>query len=165
LIISKPQLGYYVIDLEKKDINDLYGLRTAIETLSLKKSIDKMPEDQLFHIRDIFSAEKEFNLEKGADAEVDHSAQYKQADWDLHYNLIVGYSESQIFSHISKHILNFFQLVWSLNISRLESIDEHIDTITAILDRDLDQAMAALTYHLTEAEQSKVYRLDRSSVS
>ena len=165
LIISEPQLGYYVIKLEKTDISDLYGVRTALESLSLTKSIDKIPKDRLLSIRNIFLEEKDLELENTIGNKFDHNIQYKQADWALHYTLIVGYSESQIFSHISKYILNFFQMVWNLNIARREATNEHVNIIDAILDRNLEQAMSALTHHLKEAEKSKLYQLEKSSAT
>lgn len=161
LIISEPQMGYYAIKLEENDIHDLYGLRSVLEMLALEKSIDKIPQDRLSSIRAIFSNEKYPEKENSSEHRLSHSPQYKQADWDLHYNLIIGYSESQVFSQISKHIFNFFQVLWSLNISRREATTEHFSIIDAILERDLDTALTALRNHLAAAEKAKSVFLEK----
>lgn len=153
LITSTPRGGYRVVKLVPEDIRSIFEVRRTIEKDALRRSITKIPREKLLKIKVIFDEELKDFTETNQKTP---SKKYKQADWDLHFELIVGYSGSEILKQLSSSI---FDLVETSR-SHIDTLSDnsfcHIQIVDAILNQDLETALSVLDTHLQRAQNRVV---------
>lgn len=153
LITTTPHGGYHVVKLGPEDIRSIFEVRRTIEKEALERSIHKIPSDKLVKIRAVFEEElKDFNEMSPKNP----SKKYKQADWDLHFELIVGYSGSIILKQLSSNIFDLVETSRSHIRTLSRNSFSHIRIIDAIMQLNLEMAILELDKHLEQAESRAV---------
>lgn len=136
-----------VAPLTASDVQEVYELRSLLETYALKKTIDLIPEVKL--------DELEVKFKKAYDNK-DWDA-YLQTDTEFHELIthLAGYDRLKQFLAILKAQTARTRHVSSYNPYRMSrSIEEHQMIIKWIRQRNLDEAEKALAYHLQRVYQS-----------
>lgn len=152
LITSTPHGGYRVVKLTPEDIRSIFEVRRTIEKDALRRSINKIPEERLLKIKSVFNDElRSLSLDSVENQKP--SEKYKQADWELHFELIVEYSGSSILKQLCSGIFDLIETSRSHISSLSANSFSHIEIIDAILDRDLNRALSVLDVHLLKAQE------------
>ncbi|MDD4219636.1 MAG: GntR family transcriptional regulator, partial [Sphaerochaetaceae bacterium] len=160
LVTSTPRGGYFIVKLTLEDIHALFQVRITIERSALATSIGKIPKEELLSVRQEFKEELDNFSKLG---EMVPSERYKKADWKLHFNLIVGYSESQVLKNMLANIFDLLETTRNF-IGTLSSQSLiHIDIIDAILNKDLDKALSLLQIHLENSERRILVSMQQNS--
>ncbi|MDD2296382.1 MAG: GntR family transcriptional regulator [Sphaerochaetaceae bacterium] len=160
LVTSTPRGGYFIVKLAPEDIHALFQVRITIERSALVTSIGKIPKEELLSVRQEFKEELDNFSKLG---EMVPSERYKKADWKLHFNLIVGYSESQVLKNMLANIFDLLETTRNF-IGTLSSQSLiHIDIIDAILNKDLDKALSLLQIHLENSERRILVSMQQNS--
>lgn len=160
LVTSTPRGGYFIVKLMPEDIHALFQVRITIERSALATSIGKIPKEELLSVRQEFKEELDNFSKLG---EMVPSERYKKADWKLHFNLIVGYSESQVLKNMLANIFDLLETTRNF-IGTLSSQSLiHIDIIDAILNKDLDKALSLLQIHLENSERRILVSMQQNS--
>lgn len=136
-----------VTPLTAADVQEVYELRSLLETYALKKTINIIPEEALDKL------EGEFEQA------------YQANDWDAYLDVdtrfhalithLSGYQRLKQFLDILKAQTARTRHVSSYNPHRMSrSIEEHKEIIKWIRQRNLDEAEKALAYHLQRVYDS-----------
>lgn len=136
-----------VTALTASDVQEVYELRSLLETFALKKTINLIPEFKLNEIDNKFRSA------------------YQAKDWDIYLKVdtefhelithIAGYERLKQFLKILKAQTARTRHVSSYNPYRMDrSIEEHQEIIKWIRERNLDEAEKALAYHLQKVYDS-----------
>lgn len=136
-----------VTALTASDVQEVYELRSLLETFALKKTINLIPEFKLDEIDNKFRSA------------------YQAKDWDIYLKVdtefhelitrIAGYERLKQFLKILKAQTARTRHVSSYNPYRMDrSIEEHQEIIKWIRERNLDEAEKALAYHLQKVYDS-----------
>lgn len=136
-----------VTPLTEEAVQEVYELRSLLETFALKKTINFIPDEKLDEI--------EAQFQKYADA--NDWDNYLKVDTDFHELIthIAGHPRLTQFLGILKAQTARTRHVSSYNPHRLEhSIEEHKEIIKWIRQRNLDEAEKALAYHLQRVYDS-----------
>lgn len=136
-----------VAPLTASDVQEVYELRSLLETYALKKTINLIPEVKL--------DELEVKFREAYDSK-DWNA-YLQTDTEFHELIthLAGYGRLKQFLAILKAQTARTRHVSSYNPHRMSrSIEEHQMIIKWIRQRNLDEAEKALAYHLQRVYQS-----------
>lgn len=136
-----------VTALTSADVQEVYELRSLLETFALKKTINLIPDFKLDEI------ERKFKL---AHFEKDWD-KYLEIDTEFHGLIthIAGHERLKQFLKILKAQTARTRHVSSYNPYRMDrSIEEHREIIKWIRERNLDEAEKALAYHLQKVYDS-----------
>ncbi len=148
LAISIPNKGVYVKGFTPRDIDDMFEIRIVLEGLAIQLAIERMDEEHLTKIKDVFEL-MEFYTSKGDNEKINdlnilyhetiyqatQSAYFEQLLKDLHYYV----------SMTSRHSLN--------KIDRLDTaIIEHRDILNAIIEGDKEKAKDTIQKHIKKTQ-------------
>ncbi|WP_300459195.1 GntR family transcriptional regulator [Desulfobacula sp.] len=153
LITSLPRAGYIVESLSDEDIQDLFSARFDIERLIIERATQYISTEELQimgeNIQKSKASIKLDNFEKMTILDIEfHSIIYKASRSKALYRICVNLSDLTL---KYRYGLNLEKDLWN------EVIHNHNNIYQALLAKDQDKAIQALTIH---AEQVKVHLLE-----
>ena len=149
LMISYPDRGSFVTSVTPSEVDEIYEIRSLIESWCLKKGFDRLDRDELKTLKD------------------DFGNAYDKNDWELFHKADRRFHEMIVDSAASPRIRNFMNMlnaqterirrISAKGASRNEkSLKEHSAIIDAILDSNRDGAEKALKEHLTSVGDTAI---------
>jgi DNA-binding GntR family transcriptional regulator len=156
LVWSEPQMGYYVVRLNRGDVRDLFEVRRMLERTALRRSIGRIPASALRRLRDGFAEA----LDGLTGEDPPNYPGFEEQDTELHFELIVGAAGSRILDQLSRNIRHYVELTRHLHWRIREALREHIEIIDAIIAQDVAAAEQALDDHLLHSMEQVVTRLE-----
>jgi len=141
---SKPYVGYFVVQLTQKDIQQLFDLRKALEILALKyvyaNNIDIKKLQQFL--------ERLTDLEQRGFPVKDT----QEFDEDFHLGFLINGSKNKWLKRFANGVLDLIRLTTNLSVNPEAACVEHRAILLALYKRDLEQAILALENHLDRAK-------------
>ena len=145
LIITKPRRGHYVRTFTKREIIDVLELREALEALGARRAARRITESQIKELKGFF---------KGVDVEGDPKAlaAYAREDQSFH-EYLMEIAGGEIFSSVFKaYAIVIFtyhaDLPGGFVRHPKDTIQEHLDMVEAICNRDEDKAAELMSRHM-----------------
>lgn len=149
LVESVPRSGFYVKELTKKEVGELYDIRGILETHATKLAVPRIPAGKICNLEKVFNeAKKDLNKDKvekfiEADAEL-HRVIVNNCGNDLLINLINKYNDRYI----------FYRIVDLSRVTRAkEAYYEHLDIFNAVKDRNTKLATELMEKHIKAAKE------------
>lgn len=161
LIESTPYKGVVVTELTPRYVEELYSVRAVLETMALKRFMDRMTPDDLHALHDIVAqmrqAARNQNMPRLLDLDLAfHEYLLRRADHHLAYKLWkvleVGVRRCL---HIRHQIYTFLD----------EVVGSHPALVTAIEEGEREKAISLLYDHITESASHILDKLPQSSGS
>lgn len=149
LIISYPDRGSFVSQVSPSDIDEIYELRSLIESWCLRQGIDRIDKNALNVVRSEFQVAYDSN-----DWQLFH-----EADRKLHGMIVDSAASPRIRSFMD--ILNAqserVRRISARGISRSEkSLKEHTAIIDAIMAGDVEKAQQEIRKHLSSVGDTAI---------
>lgn len=152
LVVSEPQRGYTVSPVSPKELTDITEARIAIETLCLRTSIER--GDLAWESRLVASWHRLSRLSQTEAGKDQHLSEvWSQAHAEFHAELVSAcgndwllrmraalYEQSERYRRMSVSV--------PLQMETRDVPAEHKAIFDAVMDRDIDRAVAALENHL-----------------
>jgi len=161
LVANIPQKGFYVVKLEKVDLEEIYELRQLIECYALEYAIQNVEVGKFQELLSrIKSLRKLINNNK-------QEENFNSMDEELHF-AIVNNSSNRRLRQIYSETYDVIKIIKNIGDSKLEYskyIDEHIELIEAILEKNLSNAKRILKTHINGALKRVVQTIDNISDS
>lgn len=157
LILSESQKGYYVVALTHNDIRDIYKARIMLETLSVERSINKIPQAELQSLREFFRDKLNHLRHETEQATLD----LYEADWKLHFTFIIGCSNSKVFNQLKLNLIDFADIARHFDTRVSGGIEDHIKIIDALLEKNVKSAKRAITNHIKNVEKEVDHTLEK----
>jgi DNA-binding GntR family transcriptional regulator len=158
LIETKPRRGHYVRTFTKREIIDVLELREALEALGARKAARRITESQMEKLRDFF---------KGIDVEGDPQAlsAYAKEDQGFH-EFIMEVAGGDVLSSVFKaYAIVIFtyhaDLPGGFVRHPRETIQEHLELVEAICNRDEDKAEKLMRHHMRLGRKKFIKELER----
>ncbi len=144
LVVSRPRRGFFVRQFSPQEMVDIFELREVLEGLAARHAAEKITDDQILELKAFFSS---FRRHRS----IDDYRTYCEEDRGFH-NFVTSLGAHEFLRSILQtyNIISFsYQLVSSEGLVRSpdETIDEHLDIIAAICDRDPDAAELLMRRH------------------
>lgn len=161
LVSHYPLKGTFVSEITPYDVEDIFNLRIMLEVSALQLAFDKITEEELNEIENMFSA---LNAESSRQA-------YHNADKSLH-SLIVDKAGSirlRQFLNILNIQIERFRRIAAFEPTRLtNSRKEHLEIINKLRQKDIKACEKSLKMHLTNVKNStletaKVFLMDKNT--
>lgn len=150
LIESIPRKGFYVNHLLFEDVSEIYELRELLETFALKRAINKIPEQDINILINLFNEAEENAKENDFKLEI-------QADRDLH-GVIIKYAENkrlEKFHTMLSNQIHIFRLLEAQKPERAkESLEHHKKILNAIKERNENLAVELLKAHIDKVKNN-----------
>ena len=149
-VVMMPRRGTYVASMSIRDINEIFELRTALESLSNGLAADHITDEELEHLQRLLviigGYIKEGNIEKIVETDIEfHDMMYHAA----RNTRLVG-----IISNLRDQLTRFRTLSMSYP-GRLEAtIEEHRLIVEAIARGDRKAASKAAERHMENSEKT-----------
>ncbi|WP_017798027.1 GntR family transcriptional regulator [Oceanobacillus kimchii] len=139
LIVMQPHKGAVVREIKKEDIQEIYELRSVLEPMALKKSMEQFKQTDI----DELSALHQTMLQTESDQK------YVEYNANFHDILVSRCKSSRLLSFIEA-VLNGFALDTPQIIPGQvqKSNKEHGVILEAIVERDADKASELLAQHI-----------------
>lgn len=150
LIESIPRKGFFVKNLLPEDIEEIYELREILETFAIKKAVNKIPDNEIKNLIYLFD-EAEVKLNEN---DIKPAI---QADRDLH-GIIIKYAENKRLEKFHTMLSNQIHVLRLLDAQKpnrvKESIDQHKEIINTIKERNENQAIESLKFHINKVKNN-----------
>lgn len=150
LVVSKPYVGYFVVQLTPVDIEELFDLRKSLEVLALKYVFDSVNEKLL---RELRRRVDELAQKEPLDAMMDET---RKIDEDLHLSFLIRGTNNKWLAKVANGVIDLIKLTTRLSINPEAAREEHREILEAIAEHDLKRATAALEAHLERAKRDSI---------
>jgi len=161
LIIIKPRVGFYVVDLTEKEVKELYDARKALETYSLRLSVQRMNEKDILDMEEQFmELEKAITVHRTIEEIPLNTCQ--MLDMRLHNDIIIKASENKYIIDFYASLNNFSSIIRHFVFRVDEDTREHLAIIDAMKKHDISRAEELLVTHLVNAERATLSWLSQS---
>ncbi|MBK5458114.1 GntR family transcriptional regulator [Peribacillus sp. TH16] len=136
--------GIAIQELSIKEINDFFDARIAIETFSIRNTIDMLKENDLATLYEMVNEQKQC-------CENDDFFSFVQLDADFHYYLLEVEGNSlflQTMSNISERLFYNSTCFLKKKQNMTKFIQEHIDILEALKQKNHHLAVHELEEHI-----------------
>ena len=157
LLIMIPRNGFYVREITRKEIEEIYEIRKVLEVYAVKRAIPRIPD------RDITEVEMEFNESK-KNLEKNDSENFIKIDIKLHNLIIVNCNNNHIKKIIDKfeNLVNFYRFADQHKISRAKKLYlEHFEIFKSIKKRNTELAVELMANHIENSKKNILDNYDK----
>lgn len=155
-VVMMPRRGTYVANMSIRDINEIFEIRTALESLSNGLAAEHITDEELEHLQRLLviigGYIKDGNIEKIVETDIEFH--------DLMYHAARNQRLVGIISNLRDQLTRFRTLSMSYP-GRLEAtLDEHKSIVEAIANGDRKAASKAAEQHMENSEKTLLKAMD-----
>lgn len=155
-VVMMPRRGTYVANMSIRDINEIFEIRTALESLSNGLAAEHITDEELEHLQRLLviigGYIKDGNIEKIVETDIEFH--------DLMYHAARNHRLVGIISNLRDQLTRFRTLSMSYP-GRLEAtLDEHRTIVEAIANGDRKAASKAAEQHMENSEKTLLKAMD-----
>lgn len=163
-VVMMPRRGTYVADMSIRDINEIFEIRTALESLSNGLAAEHITEDELEHLQRLLVVIggyiKEYEDGPDREAAMDKIVKTDIEFHDLLYHAARNNRLVGIISNLRDQLTRFRTLSMSYP-GRLEAtLDEHREIVETIANGDGRAARKAAVHHMENSEKTLLKAMD-----
>ncbi|MDR8389704.1 GntR family transcriptional regulator [Aliifodinibius sp. S!AR15-10] len=153
LVESKPRRGYYVREISNKEMIDVFDCREVLEGLAARLVAERANDSEIETIKNCFSQFIE------SDGPINEE-EYEKADQRFH-SLISKVCNNKMLARLEM-IGNVHILAYQKGLLRPpeETLSEHKKIITALLNRNGEEAERAMRIHIKRSRESLKEKID-----
>jgi DNA-binding GntR family transcriptional regulator len=148
LVKTVPYKGTFVAEVFKTDVEEIYQVREALESLAVRLATPVIPDDELKEMQALFAS-------VGDEIEEGNFEHYSQSDTQFH-DLIIRHCGNQVLQQMLKTLADRVHRVRIFSRKRAgahikQSFQEHCLVLDAIVERDVAKAADLMAEHLRNA--------------
>ena len=149
-VIMMPRRGTYVADLSIRDVNEVFEIRTSLESLASGLAAERITEDELEKLQRLL-------VEIGAHIKNGDMESIVRTDTEFH-DLLYQASRNKrlvgIISHRREQLTRFRTTSMSYPGRLKATLEEHRNIVEAIAQGDEKAARKAAEHHMEKSEQT-----------
>ena len=147
LVRIVPNKGACVTGISKKDVRDIYAVRSMLEGLCARWATEHITDEQIDELEEIIML-SEFYLNRGKEGQ---PQQVTELDGKFH-EILYGASDSRILKHVLSDFHKYVKMARKASVAdparAAKSIEEHKDILEAIKNRDARAAEILANAHM-----------------
>ena len=149
-VVMMPRRGAYVANMSIRDVNEIFEIRTALESLSNGLAAERITGEELEELQSLLVQIGKYIEEDNMDKIVDTDIEFHE----LLYRVSRNSRLEGIISNLREQLTRFRTLSMS-HPGRLEAtLEEHRAIVDAIAKGDVGAAQRAAEYHMEKSEQT-----------
>lgn len=148
LVTSVPRSGYYVKEIRKKDVIEIFDIRKVLERYALEVSIPVLNQDDFDILHKAFD-------EANEDLNNNQVTKLLEADVKLHAMFINSCGNDRVRKIINKYnnYYDFYRIVDLVLVERaMDSYYEHLEILKAAEKRNVKIAVELMDKHIEDAK-------------
>ena len=149
-VVMMPRRGTYVANMSIRDINEIFEIRTALESLSNGLAAEHITDEELEHLQRLLviigGYIKEGNMEKIVETDIEFH--------DLMYHAARNQRLVGIISNLRDQLTRFRTTSMSFPGRLKATLEEHRRIVEAIAQGDVKEAQQAAEDHMEKSEQT-----------
>ena len=149
-VVMMPRRGTYVANLSIRDVNDVFEIRTALDSLACGLAAERITEDELERLQRLLVMIGE-HIEKG---DMEKIVETDTRFHDLLYQASRNTRLVGIISNLREQLTRFRAASMSFPGRLKETLEEHKELVDAIAQGDVQAAKHAAEAHMEKAEQT-----------
>jgi len=153
-----PRNGFYVREISKQDIQEMYEIRNILETQAALMAVNRISEEDIKKVELVFEDAKK-DLEKNNGVK-----KFVKADAILHEMLLKNAGNTRLTKLIKRYI-NHFIFYRIIDLSRIERAKkayfEHYEIFEAIKKRDAERTAELISAHIKNAKDIILKNYDK----
>ncbi len=149
-VIMMPRRGTYIADLSIRDINEVFEIRTSLESLASGLAAERITEDELEKLQRLL-------VEIGAHIKSGDMESIVRTDTEFHDLLYQASRNSRlvgIISNLREQLTRFRTTSMSFPGRLKATLEEHRNIVEAIAQGDEKAARKAAEHHMEKSEQT-----------
>lgn len=154
LVEYVPNKGCFARGFSRKDMEDIYAVRIAVEQLAVEWAINNMEEEELKRLKDHLEIMNFYTENKMRDKLLTANEEF--------HNIIYQMTASRFIVQALKSYQDYVHLARKSILSNEENFQgvyrEHVAVYEAIRDRDIDRAKAEIARHMECSAQRAIER-------
>ena len=155
-VVMVPRKGAYVAGLSIDDVESVYEIRTALETLAVRLAAQRMEAADYEQLDELAGKMQQTWQEGDVDNWVNLDARFHELLYTFSRNERLISMMSNIMEQLSR-----YRIISLANVEvRQNSLNEHQTLIEALKRRDSDAAADAAAHHIENTKQSLVNMLN-----
>lgn len=155
-VVMLPRKGAYVAGLSIDDVENVYEIRTALETLAVRLAAQRMVDEDYRQLDELVER-MQATWQEG---DVDNWVKLDASFHELLYKFSRNDRLVQLMSNVMEQISRYRILSLANVEVRHNSLAEHQEVISALRQRDSVEAEAAAARHIENTKQSLVRMLE-----
>lgn len=153
LVTIVPNKGAYVTGISKKDVHDIYKIRSMLEGMCARWATRYITSEQIGELEEVILL-SEFHLKRKNE---EKAVQVSELDGKFH-KVLYEASNSRILEHVLSDFHKYVQMARTHSVESREraekSIEEHRAILEAIKGKDEDQAERLANAHVMKAMEN-----------
>ena len=153
LVTIVPNKGAYVTGISKKDVHDIYKIRSMLEGMCARWATRYITPEQIGELEEVILL-SEFHLKRKNE---EKAVQVSELDGKFH-KVLYHASNSRILEHVLSDFHKYVQMARTHSVESREraekSIEEHRAILEAIKGKDEDQAERLANAHVMKAMEN-----------
>lgn len=153
LVTIVPNKGAYVTGISKKDVHDIYKIRSMLEGMCARWATRYITPEQIEELEEVILL-SEFHLKRKNE---EKAVQVSELDGKFH-KVLYEASNSRILEHVLSDFHKYVQMARTHSVESREraekSIEEHRAILEAIKGKDEDQAERLANAHVMKAMEN-----------
>lgn len=149
LVEMIPNRGTFARGFTKRDVQDIYEVRKALEALAMEWAVERIGEEELLTLREIVDQMEFYTLKQNYQRVMEANREFHET--------IYRASRSRFLSHILKSYQEYVQQARKKTVQEpeyLESIlEEHKKILRALEEKDAKAAMRLVNQHLENSRK------------
>jgi DNA-binding GntR family transcriptional regulator len=157
LLIMIPRSGFYVREITRNEIEEIYEVRKILEVYAIKHDVPRTSDRDIVEIEEAFNKAKE-NLER------DDTKSLVEIDIKLHELIIKNCDNSHIKKIMDKfrNLVDFYRFADQHKISRAKELYfEHYEIFKAIKSRNIELAAELMSNHIENSKKNILKNYDK----
>lgn len=149
LVEAVPRAGYIVSAITTRDVNELFQLRLILETAAAELAAQNATREQLEQIKQ----SADFRYVYG---ESDSYAEFLTRNTEFHHGVAMASGNerlAEILLRLLEDLERLFNLELDVRDSAEEMVAEHVDLVSALLERDSQKARQIMADQIRSSEQ------------
>ena len=157
LLMMIPRSGFYVIEITRNEIEEIYEVRKVLEVYAIKHDVPRTSDRDIVEIEEAFNKAKE-NLER------DDTKSFVEIDIKLHELIIKNCDNSHIKKIMDKfeNLVNFYRFADQHEITRARELYfEHYEIFKSIKSRNIELATELMSNHIENSKKNILKNYDK----
>ncbi len=149
-VIMMPRRGTYVANLSIRDVNEVFEIRTSLDSLASGLAAERITDEELEHLQRLLVSIGEYIEEGDMDKIVETDMEFH----DLLYQASRNSRLVGIIFNLREQLTRFRSTSMSYPGRLKATHEEHCRIVEAIAKGDVKEAQAASEYHMEQAEHT-----------
>lgn len=167
LVVMVPRKGFYVRNITKRDVEEIYDVRKVLESYATKLAVPRISDEEIRTLDLIFrKVEEEIKkLNRGNCPDIEDNIVRGAVECDvkLHKMLLDNCENRQLRTLVDKYnsYYVFYRVIDLLNLARAkQSFFEHYKIFEAVKVRNVEQAVKLMEKHIENAKSIILDKFD-----